>query len=175
MKEQKKGLIIIFTGEGKGKTTAALGMALRAIGHHLKVFIIQFIKGKWQSGELKAVKGMSNLSILPMGSGFICKEKSRDREKKMALEAWDLCRKKIESKEYDMVIMDEINYAIHYNLLNLDDVISFLKNKPKKIHIVLTGRNAKPKLIEIADIVTEMRDIKHSYRRGVKAQKGIEY
>ncbi|HUU50108.1 MAG TPA: cob(I)yrinic acid a,c-diamide adenosyltransferase, partial [Nitrospinota bacterium] len=91
------------------------------------------------------------------------------------LEAWDLCRKKIESKEYDMVIMDEINYAIHYNLLNLDDVISFLKNKPKKIHIVLTGRNAKPELIEIADIVTEMRDIKHSYRRGMKAQKGIEY
>lgn len=175
MKEKRKGLIIVFTGEGKGKTTAALGMSLRALGHNLKVIMIQFIKGKCQYGELDAVKGLNNLNIYPMGSGFIFKEKNRAKAKEMVLEAWGLCKQKIESKEYDMVIMDEINYAIHYNLLNLDDVVNFLKSKPKQIHVVLTGREAKPKLIEIADIVTEMKNVKHPYKKGTTAQKGIEY
>ena len=175
MKEKRKGLIIVFTGEGKGKTTAALGMALRAAGHDLKVIMIQFIKGTWEYGELDAVKDLNNLKIYPMGKGYILNEKDKIWHRDRVLDAWELGKKEIESKKYDMVILDEINYAIHYDLLSINEVIDFLKNKPEEIHVVLTGRDAKPELIEIADLVTEMKNIKHPYQKGEKAEQGIEY
>lgn len=175
MKEKNKGLIIIFTGEGKGKTTAALGMALRGAGHHQKTVMIQFLKGAWKYGELDAVENLEGLTILPMGAGFICKEGVKEEDKKMVGKAWEICKEKIEAGEYDTVIMDEINYVIHYGLLPLDDVVRFLKNKPEHVHVVLTGREAKPELVEIADLVTEMKKIKHPYDKGIQAQKGIEF
>jgi cob(I)alamin adenosyltransferase len=175
MKEKNKGLIIIFTGDGKGKTTAALGMALRGTGHHQKTIMIQFLKGTWKYGELDAAENLEGFSILPMGAGFICKEGVGTKDREMVEKAWEICKEKIESEEYDVVIMDEINYVIHYNLLLLDDVVRFLKNKQKGVHVILTGREAKPELIEIADLATEMKKIKHPYDKGIQAQEGIEF
>ena len=174
----KNGLIIVFTGNGKGKTTAAMGQALRAVGQGLKVLMLQFIKGTWDYGELESIKRLDpDFKIIPMGKGFIrSKSKLNDNE---AIEninqSWEQAEKEIFSDTYDMVILDEINYVIDFGFLTVDKMLALLEKKPARLHIVLTGRNAHEKVIERADLVTEMREIKHQYSKGIKAQKGIEF
>ena len=179
MQEAKKGLVIVHTGPGKGKTTAALGLAFRAVGSGLRVMMVQFIKGSWHYGELDAAKmlGDDRFQILPMGRGFVKVgiEKPDPEDIRKAEEAWNFAREKILGGEFDMVILDEINYAITYKMLNPDEVIETLRAKPEMVHVVLTGRNAHPDIVECADLVTEMREIKHPYQKGIVAQRGIEY
>lgn len=175
--KKKKGLIVVHTGDGKGKTTAALGMAFRAAGHGMNVCMIQFIKGKWKYGELKAAKQLDHpIEIYPMGEGFTWNTKDRDRDVRVAEKTWQFCKEKVADRNYDVLVFDEINYVIDYGYLNISDVISTLKTKPKMLHVILTGRNAKPELIEIADLVTEMREIKHPFKtEGILGQLGIEF
>ncbi|PIV24933.1 MAG: cob(I)yrinic acid a,c-diamide adenosyltransferase [Deltaproteobacteria bacterium CG_4_8_14_3_um_filter_45_9] len=173
-----KGLIIVFTGNGKGKTTAAMGMALRATGHRLKTLMIQFIKGSWHYGELEAVKKLNPyFEIVPMGNGFLSLRKGEiDPEDLQAIaDAWKFSRKKIASGKYDMIILDEINYVISYHLLPVEEVLEVLRSKPKSLHLILTGRDADTKIVEIADLVTHMEEIKHPFHKGTKAQMGIEF
>ncbi|MFQ5664485.1 MAG: cob(I)yrinic acid a,c-diamide adenosyltransferase [Terriglobia bacterium] len=175
---QKKGLIIVHTGPGKGKTTAALGLAFRAVGSGLKVLMVQFIKGSWHYGELDAAKllGEDQFVIRPMGGGFVKLGGEIDPEdKRAAEEAWAFARQKLFSGEFDMIILDEINYAISYGLVPVGGVAETLKQKPEAVHVVLTGRSAPRELIELADLVTEMREVKHPYQKGIPAQRGIEY
>ena len=177
--ETKKGLIIVLTGPGKGKTTAALGTALRAVGQGLKVLMVQFIKGSWHYGELDAARmlGEECFKILPMGRGFVKvgAEKPDPEDILLVEEAWRLASEKIASGEYDLVILDEINYAMHYRMLDPAAVVRVLKGKPERLHVILTGRSAHPSIIECADLVTEMREVKHPYHQGIPAQRGIEY
>ncbi len=175
----KKGLIIINTGNGKGKTTASLGLAFRALGHNFKVCMVQFIKGSWKYGELEAAKKFENFKLLPMGKGFVnfgAKEPDTE-DVKLAEQTLNKGKEAIVSGKYQLIILDEILYALNYKLIKLSDVIELLKNKPENIHIVLTGRGAEnfPELIELADLVTEMKEIKHPYQQGITAQRGIEF
>jgi cob(I)alamin adenosyltransferase len=172
---KKKGLIIVYTGNGKGKTTAALGVALRASGYGMKVIMLQFFKGKWKYGELRGAPKLETFEIRPMGHGFTWESKDIEVDKRMVREAWQAARTEILSGKYDLVILDEINYALSYGFIPVEDVVDFLKKKPEMLHVILTGRNAKPEVIEIADMVTEMREIKHPFRKGIVAQKGIEF
>ncbi|MDN3510445.1 MAG: cob(I)yrinic acid a,c-diamide adenosyltransferase [Candidatus Jettenia sp. CY-1] len=172
------GLILINTGDGKGKTTAALGLGLRAIGHGMKVLMLQFIKGAWHTGELEAMKRLEpDFRIIQLGLGFVKKFKEEQSEEAIenARVSWDYAKQEIFSDLYDMVILDEINNAVDYGLLDVKDVMMTLKEKPERLHVILTGRNAHGKIIELADIVTEMHDVKHCYKKGIKAQKGIEF
>ena len=177
--EDRKGLIIVHTGPGKGKTTAALGTALRAVGQGMKVLMVQFIKGSWHYGELDAAKmlGDERLKIIPMGRGFVKvgAEKPDPEDVRLAEDAWRFASAEILSGRYDMVILDEINYAISYKMLAPEPVAETLKRKPEMVHVILTGRNAHPTLLEMADLVTEMREVKHPYQKGILAQRGIEY
>jgi len=177
--EARKGLIIVNTGPGKGKTTAALGTALRAVGQGLKVLMVQFIKGSWHYGELEAARllGEDHFKILPMGRGFVKvgTEKPDPEDIRLVQEAWKFARENIMGAHYDLVILDEINYAISYKMLDPAVVAAALKEKPEMVHVILTGRNAHPSIIELADLVTEMREVKHPYQKGISAQRGIEY
>ena len=167
---------MIHTGSGKGKTTAALGLAFRAVGQGMPVFMVQFIKGNWPYGELEAAKRFENLlTIRPMGEGFTWDTKNPERDRQKAREAWEMGKNAAISGKYPMVIFDEINYVLTYGSLPVSEVAEFLRNKPKDLHVVLTGRDAPQELIDLADLVTEMRDIKHPYEKGIKAQKGIEF
>jgi len=177
--EARKGLIIIHTGPGKGKTTAALGTALRAVGQGLRVLMVQFIKGSWHYGELEAARllGEDRFKILPMGRGFVKvgAEKPDPQDVQRVEEAWRFAEANILAGQYDLVILDEINYAISYKMLDANIVAETLKKKPEMVHVILTGRNAHPSLVELADLVTEMREVKHPFHKGIMAQKGIEY
>ena len=178
MAETRRGLILINTGSGKGKTTAALGTALRAVGCGMKVLVLQFIKGSWHYGELDAVKAFGDKFILKqMGRGFVKvgSEKPDPEDVRMVEEAWAEAEKAIQSGEWDLVVLDEINYAISYGMLDPAKVVESLKQKPEMVHVILTGRNAHPTIVELADTVTEMRQVKHAYEKGVMAQRGIEY
>ncbi len=178
MTDSRKGLVIINTGPGKGKTTAALGTALRAVGNGMRVLVLQFLKGSWHYGELDAV--------LPFGDNFVLKQMGRGFVKvggaetdpediRLVEEAWNEARTAIESGDWDLVILDEINYAIGYGMLDPAAVAETLRNRPEMVHVILTGRNAHPLLVELADTVTEMREVKHAYQKGILAQRGIEY
>jgi cob(I)alamin adenosyltransferase len=177
--QTRKGLIIVHTGPGKGKTTAALGTALRAVGQGMKVLMVQFIKGSWHYGELDAARmlGEDRLRILPMGRGFvkIGAEKPEPEDVRLVEETWQLASEKLRSGEFDVVILDEINYAISYKMLDAERVVQALREKPEMVHVILTGRNAPPSIVECADLVTEMREVKHPYHKGIAAQRGIEY
>jgi cob(I)alamin adenosyltransferase len=176
--ETRKGLILINTGPGKGKTTAAMGTALRAVGNGMRVLMLQFLKGSWHYGELDAVKGFGeNFVMRQMGRGFvkIGGAETDPEDIRMVEEAWSEARAAILSGEWDLVVLDEINYAISYGMLDPAQVAATLKEKPEMVHVILTGRNAHASLVEIADTVTEMRQVKHAYEKGVLAQKGIEY
>ena len=174
--KKRVGLIIVNTGNGKGKTTAALGTALRAVGCKFKVFMVQFIKGSWDYGELRAAEKLSPyLEIKPMGEGFTWETKDKKRDREVAHKAWDFCKKLIEANEHDLVIFDEINNALDYGYLDVEDVVAALGKKPEEMHIILTGRNAPQELIDIAHLVTEMREVKHPFNDGIYAQKGIEF
>jgi cob(I)alamin adenosyltransferase len=176
--EKTKGLIIVFTGSGKGKTTAAMGMAFRAAGHRLKVLMIQFIKGGRHYGELDSARKLSPyLQIVPMGKGFIRFDRKGPGEEDLRAirHAWDSFLEKMSSGAFQMIILDEINYVVDYGLLPLNDLLDALEKKPPSLHLVLTGRNARPELIERADLVTEMKEVKHPFKKGIKGQKGIEF
>jgi cob(I)alamin adenosyltransferase len=170
-----QGLLIVNTGSGKGKTTAALGAALRAAGTGMNVCIIQFLKGSWKYGELESLKKIPEIEILQMGTGFTWEKESLDEDRQLARIAWDTCREAALSGKYGMVIFDEINYVLHYGLLDTQEVLDFLRDRPDGLHIIMTGRNAPEPVQELADMVTEMREVKHHFKKGVKAQKGIEY
>jgi cob(I)alamin adenosyltransferase len=177
--ETSRGLVIVHTGPGKGKTTAALGTAFRAVGQGLKVLMVQFIKGSWHYGELDAAKmlGDDRFQILPMGRGFVKVgvEKPDPEDVRLVREAWDFASAKMMSGEYDLVILDEINYAISYKMLDAKEVAEKLNERPEMMHVILTGRNAHALIVEVADLVTEMREVKHPYQKGILAQRGIEY
>jgi cob(I)alamin adenosyltransferase len=171
-----KGLVIVNTGNGKGKTTAALGLLMRSWGQDLRVVMLQFLKaktGKW--GEVRAAQKMG-VEVIPLGKGFSWMSENIEQDRIVAQECWRQCREKIESGLYDVVIMDEITYTLKYNWLDIEEILSTLRQRNPQMHIVITGRDAPEKLIEFADLVTEMREIKHPYKlQGVRAQKGIEF
>jgi cob(I)alamin adenosyltransferase len=169
-----RGLLLVNTGNGKGKSTAAFGVAMRAIGQGLTVSIIQFIKGKWKTGESEAAERLG-LELLPMGKGFTWESKNIEEDKAMMREAWRVASEKILSGRYDLIILDEINYVLGYGYVPVDDVIRTLQSRPPHVHVVLTGRNAPEEITAIADCVTEMREIKHPSRSGIPAQKGIDF
>ena len=178
IRKTKKGLLIVFTGNGKGKTTASLGMALRTIGHGYKVAIIQFIKGGWTTGEEKALKNLSsNISWHSLGEGFTWETQDRIRDEKLVQEAWQLSKKYINNESYKLIILDEINIAIKLGYLSSEEIITFLKSlNNRNNHIVLTGRGASDSIIKYADLVTEMKLIRHPFKeQGIKAQKCIEF
>ena len=169
----RHGLVIVHTGDGKGKTTAALGLAIRAFGAGLKVLILQFIKGRKLSGELVTLKTLG-VEIKQCGLGFITEENFAD-QKKSAREAVDLARAEISSGAWDLIILDEINYAVKFGLVDKAQISELLKIRPQQLHLVFTGRDALPELIDAADLVTEMKLVKHPFQRGIAAQAGIEF
>jgi cob(I)alamin adenosyltransferase len=174
MSATARGLLLVNTGNGKGKSTAAFGVALRAIGQGLSVSIIQFIKGKWKTGELESARRLG-LELIPMGKGFTWESKNLEEDKAMMREAWALASEKMLSGQYDLIILDEINYVLGYGYIAVAEVLRILQSRPPHVHVVLTGRNAPEEIMTLADCVTEMRDIKHPYRNGIPAQKGIDF
>ena len=175
-KTVERGLVIVHTGKGKGKTTAALGMVCRAIGHGHKVSLIQFIKGAMFSGESVVFAAFPDqVEMRPMGEGFTWDTQDRERDVAKVREAWEAAKARIMDPEWRMVVCDELNIALRYDYLSLDEVLAVLRNKPEDTHVVITGRNAPDGLIEVADLVTEMELIKHPFRSGVKAQAGVEF
>ena len=178
MADVRRGLIIVNTGPGKGKTTAAMGTALRAVGSGMRVLMLQFLKGSWHYGELDAVQAFGDKFVMKqMGRGFVKvgAEKPDPEDVKMVEDAWAESVRAILSGDWDVVILDEINYAISYGMLDPAKVVETLRARPEMVHVILTGRNAHPSLIEIADTVTEMKQVKHAYEKGVLAQRGVEY
>jgi cob(I)alamin adenosyltransferase len=174
----RQGLLLINTGPGKGKTTAALGTAMRAAGNGMRVLILQFIKGSWHYGELDAAQTLGpNFVLRQMGRGFVKVggAETDPEDIRLVQAAWDEARQAIYSGEWDMVVLDEINYAINYGMLDPATVAEALRNRPPMVHVILTGRSAHPLLVELADTVTEMREVKHAYQKGIEAQRGIEY
>ena len=181
-KTVEKGLLIVHTGKGKGKSTAAFGLVTRAIGNDMKVGVVQFVKGKWETGERKVLEHFpEQVTIKTMGEGFTWETQDRARDIAAAKKAWAAAQEMIEacrgdSPAYDMILLDEINIVLRYDYLPLDEVVSILSARPKDLHIIVTGRNAKEPLIEAADLVTEMTQVKHPFReQNVKAQKGVEF
>jgi len=176
---EEKGLLIVYTGPGKGKTTCALGTAFRAVGQGLHVLMVQFIKGSWHYGELDAAEmlGADKFEIRPMGRGFvkIGGAEADPEDIRLCEEAWRFGLEQIYSEKYDLVVLDEINYVISYKMLDAEQVTASLVARPERIHVICTGRNAHPKLVEAADLVTEMREVKHPYTKGILAQRGIDY
>ena len=172
----EKGLIIVHTGKGKGKSTAAFGMVFRSLGHGHKIGIVQFVKGAWATGERDILTRFGDLvTFKTMGEGFTWETQDRQRDIAAAKAAWAEAKKMIADESYNLVLLDELNIVLRYGYLPLDEVIAALRAKPEMTHVIVTGRNAKDALIEIADLVTEMTQIKHPFRSGVKAQEGIEF
>lgn len=176
-KTEEKGLIIVHTGKGKGKSTAAFGMVFRALGHGFKIGIVQFVKGKWGTGERDILeKFPDQVTIKAMGEGFTWETADRARDIAAAKGAWEMAKEMILDESHNMVLLDELNICLRYDYLDINEVVEFLTTKkPRDTHVIITGRNAKDELIEIADLVTEMTMIKHPFRDGVKAQAGIEF
>jgi cob(I)alamin adenosyltransferase len=175
-KTEERGLIIVHTGKGKGKSTAAFGMVFRAIGHGFKVGIVQFVKGAWGTGERDVLEKFPELvTIKAMGEGFTWEVADRQRDIAAARAAWETAQAMMADPSYKMVLLDELNIVLRYEYLPVDEVVAALRAKPEGTHVIVTGRNAKDEVIEIADLVTEMTEIKHPFRSGVKAQAGIEF
>ena len=172
----EKGLVQVYTGDGKGKTSAAFGLALRAIGRGLKVYVIQFIKGGFDYGELHVADKLPNFKLAAFGRGkFITDVSPSGEDAKLAQEALKLAAKVVKEGEYDIVVLDEVNVALNMKLIKLEDILKLIRVKPKYVELVLTGRNAPARLVEVADLVTEMKEIKHPYAKGVQPRKGIEF
>jgi len=172
----EKGLLVVHTGKGKGKSTAAFGMVMRALGHGMQVGIVQFIKGRIETGEKQVLDRFGDqVTVRRMGEGFTWETQDRQRDIAAAQAAWDIAKGMITSGDYKMVLLDELNIVLRYDYLDLADVVHVLANKPEDVHVIVTGRNAKDELIEIADLVTEMTMVKHPFRSGVKPQAGIEF
>ena len=178
MTDVHQGLIIVNTGPGKGKTTAAMGTALRAVGNGMKVLMLQFLKGSWHYGEHDAVKAFGeNFVMKQMGRGFVKVggAETDPEDVRLCEEAWSFALAKIQSEKYDLVVLDEVNYVISYHMLDPEKVVAALAARPERVHVICTGRNAHPLLVEAADLVTEMREVKHPYTKGILAQRGIDY
>ncbi|WP_394706381.1 cob(I)yrinic acid a,c-diamide adenosyltransferase [Breoghania sp.] len=173
----EKGLVIVHTGKGKGKSTAAFGMAFRSLGHGHRIAVVQFVKGAWDSGEKRVLERFPELvTIKAMGEGFTWETQDRQKDIENAEAAWEAAKASILDPETRFVLLDELNIVLRYDYLPIEDVVAFLRDeKPEDTHVVITGRNAKDELIEVADLVTEMTLIKHPFRSGVKAQEGIEF
>ena len=172
----KKGLLMVFTGDGKGKTTAALGMALRTAGHGLKVCFIQFIKGSWKYGELDAVKQFGGLiDFHVMGNGFTWKSDNPEEGRVLARRGWAHAVEAMGSGKYHLVVLDELTYPLNYGMIQPEPVLEALSQKPPDLHVAITGRKAPEALLQAADLVTEMRAVKHPLKAGIQAQKGVEF
>ena len=175
-KTEERGLLIVHTGLGKGKSTAAFGIVLRCIGHGMRVGVVQFVKGAWGTGERDVLAKFPDLvTCRAMGEGFTWDTQDRERDIAAARAAWDMAKAMIADPSYSLVLLDELNIVLRYDYLPLDEVLAGLKAKPRDLHVIVTGRNAKPELVELADLVTEMTLVKHPFRSGVRAQKGIEF
>jgi len=176
-RQGEKGLLIVHTGKGKGKSTAAFGMVFRALGHGMPVAIVQFVKGRWQTGERVALDRFGDLvSINTMGEGFTWETQDRQRDLAAARAAWEQAKALVRAGEHRIVLLDELNIVLRYDYLPIEEVVAFLRDeKPEHVHVIVTGRNAKDELIEAADLVTEMTMVKHPFRSGVKAQQGVEF
>ena len=172
----EKGLVIVHTGKGKGKSTAAFGMVFRAIGNGMRVGVVQFVKGKWGTGERKVLEAFPDqVEMATMGEGFTWETQDRQRDIDAARAAWEKAKAMIMDEKLDMVLCDELNIVLRYDYLPVDEILEVLRQKPEMKHVIITGRNAKDEIIEFADLVTEMEVVKHPFRSGVKAQVGIEY
>lgn len=175
-RDRRHGVVLVHTGEGKGKSSSALGMVFRAAGWGMKVCVIQFIKGQWQTGEQKAAERFDNIEWHALGDGFTWDTKNPEQDIKTSREIWAFSKKKILSGEFDLVVLDEINYCCSYGWISGEEIAKFIRNeKPPWIHLVLTGRDAPEEVIEAADTVTEMTKIKHAYTKGIKAEQGVEF
>ncbi len=175
-KTEERGLLMVHTGKGKGKSTAAFGMVFRALGHGFRIGIVQFVKGAWATGERDVLAKFPDLvTIKAMGEGFTWDTQDRQRDLAAARAAWEEAKRMIADPGYKMILLDELNIVLRYDYLPLDEVLDVLRNKPRDLHLIVTGRNAKDELIEIADLVTEMTEIKHPFRSGVRAQPGVEF
>ncbi len=176
-KRIKKGLLIIYTGNGKGKSTAAFGAAFRSLGRGFKVAVVQFIKGSWVSGEIKSLEKFGKqVDYFAVGEGFTWETKSLEKDMALARKGWDKCKEFLEAGQHDVYLFDELIYVLKYNFLYVDDVRRTIqKLRPKNAHVILTGRDAPAELVDDADLVTEMREVKHPYQKGIMAQPGIDY
>src|SRR5438270_476515 len=180
MTRERRGLTIVYTGDGKGKTTAAVGLTVRAAGNKMRVLFVQFIKGSWKSGEREILRGLPNVEVAVTGRGFTIEE-LRDPRIPMqahhdaAATGWALARQAIEQGLYDVVVLDEILGAVNANLVPIREVLETIRSRPPSLHLVLTGRGAPPELIALADLVSEVQPIKHPYEQGIPAQRGIEF
>lgn len=175
-RDRRQGVVLVHTGEGKGKSSSALGMVFRAAGWGMKVCVIQYIKGKWQTGEQKAAERFENIEWHVLGDGFTWDTKNPEQDIKTSREIWGFSKQKILSQEYDFVLLDEINYCCGYNWISGEEIAQFIQQeKPSWMHLVLTGRNAAPEVIDVANTVTEMTKIKHAYAEGIKAEQGVEF
>ena len=172
---KRPALTVLYTGNGKGKTTAALGMLLRAWGRGMKVCMLSFIKSETSNyGEERAARKLG-IELIPLGGGFTWLSKDLEHDKALAQRCWALCKEKIASGDYDIVILDEITYPITYGWLDIEEVLETLRNRPADLHVVMTGRDAPQALMDYADLVTEMREVKHPFQKGIKAQPGLDF
>jgi cob(I)alamin adenosyltransferase len=175
-KTEERGLLIVHTGKGKGKTTAAMGLAVRAIGHGMKVGIVQFVKGVWETGERRVLEQFPHLCVMQaMGEGFTWDTQDLRRDIAAARRAWEMACAMLADSSFRLIILDELNIVLRYGYLPVEEVRAVLKDRRDDVHVVVTGRNAKEELLEIADLVTEMAEVKHPFRTGVRAQQGIEF
>jgi cob(I)alamin adenosyltransferase len=175
MTAERKGLLLVYTGHGKGKTTAALGIVFRALGRGLKVAVVQFIKGKWKTGERTYAETLPELTFLVMGRGFTWESDDLSRDKEAARKAWEEASQLIQGGEHAIVVLDELTYVINYDFVSLGEVLAVLRDRPAHVHVVVTGRNAPDEMVEMADLVTEMKSIKHPFEKGIAAQPGIDF
>jgi cob(I)alamin adenosyltransferase len=172
----EKGLVIVHTGKGKGKTTAAMGMVFRALGHGFRIGVVQFVKGAWHTGERDILRRFPDLvTMKAMGEGFTWETQDRQRDIAAARAAWETAKEMIADPAYRMVLLDELNIVLRYGYLPVEEVVEAVKTKPHDTHVLITGRNAPEALIEVADLVTDMTMVKHPFRSGIKAQAGIEF
>ncbi|MGR9072725.1 MAG: cob(I)yrinic acid a,c-diamide adenosyltransferase [Gammaproteobacteria bacterium] len=175
-RERRKGIVLVHTGDGKGKSSSAIGVAFRAAGWGMAVCVIQFIKGQWRTGEQKAAEKFDNIDWYALGDGFTWDTKNPEQDVKTSREIWEFSKEKIRSGKYDLVVLDEINYCSGYGWITGGEIAAFIREeKPAWLHLVLTGRNAPPEVVEAADTVTEMKRIKHAYDKGIKAEQGVEF
>jgi len=176
-RDKREGVVLVHTGEGKGKSSSAFGVMFRAAGWGMKVCVIQFIKGKWRTGEQEAAKKFENIEWHALGDGFTWDTKNPEQDIATSREIWELCKEKVRSHEFDLVIFDEINYCTGYEWISGEEIAQFIREeRPEWMHLILTGRNAAKEVIEVADTVTEMKKVKHAYsEKGIKAQQGVEF
>jgi len=172
---ERHGLLLVYTGHGKGKTTAALGLVFRAMGRGLRVAVVQFIKGKWKTGERTFAETIPDLTFLVMGRGFTWESDDLSRDRAAARAAWASVCELISGDQHALIVLDELTYAIHYGFLSIDEVVTALRDRPPHLHVCITGRNAPDELIALADLVTEMKVVKHPFEQGIPAQQGIDF